>query len=418
MSNTNGTETTETPTRRDSRERQRAGSRRGSERSERTRREYVKYGGVVIGGGLLAGCTGTGDEVESEDDGDGESYSVTMSPAGEITLDHPPERVFTNLVHHADMALALGYGESINALYSPENFGTLYELFLERLEGVSTDWAGLPNSWNIDKEHLYELDSDLHLADPAYMTVMDSLDRDDIEEIGENVAPWFGNAYSDSQREPPEAWADDYEYYTLWEIFEKVAAVFREEQRYQELTEIRTDLLAEIEANLPPETDRPRVARIQTGLSDGELSIWPFALDDPGYEQAHLRPLGAKDAFTDTEAYSEIDLEAVVEADPDVMLITHAMGPTRDFLETKDHLESDPVAQGIPAVENDRVYPMAIRYGGPIAHLFQLEMGAKELYPEAFGEWPRYDGGAYPEFPESEQLFDRQRVADIINGDI
>lgn len=382
-----------------------------------TRREYVKYGGAVIGGGLLAGCTGTetGDEDDSE--GDDGSYAVTMAPAGEITLERPPERVFTNLVHHADMALALGHGDSITALYNPENFGTLYELFLERLEGVSTDWTDLQASWNIDKEHLYELDNDLHLADPAYMTVMDSLDRDDIEEIGETVAPWFGNAYSDSHREPPAAWADDYEYYTLWEIFEKVAAAFREVQRYQELTAIRTDLLAEIEANLPPETDRPRVARIQTGLSDGELSIWPFVLNDPGYEQAHLRPLGAEDAFTDAKAYSEIDLEVLVEADPDVILNTHAMGPTRDFVELKDHLENDPVAREILAVENDRVYPMAIRYGGPIAHLFQLEMGAKELYPEAFGEWPSYDGGAYPAFPESEQLFDRQRVAEIIKGD-
>ncbi|ELY98732.1 iron ABC transporter substrate-binding protein [Natrialba aegyptia DSM 13077] len=415
MTDTNDAKTTGAPTRRDSRERQRAGSRRGSERSERTRREYVKYGGAVVSGGLLAGCTGTGDEGERE--GDGESYSVTMAPAGEITLERPPENVFTNIVHHADMALALGHGDSINALYSPENFGTLYELFLERLEGVSTEWADLPSSWNIDKEQLYELESDLHLADPAYMTIMDSLDRDDIEETGETVAPWFGNTYSDSQREPPAAWADDYEYYTLWEIFEKVAAVFREEKRYQELTAIRTDLLAEIEANLPPETDRPRVARIQTGLSDGDLSISPFALNDPGFEQAHLRPLGAVDAFTDIEAYSQIDLEALVEADPDVILNTHAMGPTRNFVETKDFLETDPVAREIPAVENGRIYPMAIRYGGPIAHLFQLEMGAKELYPEQFGEWPRYDGGAYPEFSESEQLFDRQRIAAIINGE-
>ncbi|AHG01573.1 ferrichrome-binding protein (plasmid) [Halostagnicola larsenii XH-48] len=384
---------------------------------EPTRRDTLKYGGALAAGVSLAGCSDlTGQAEESTPSASG-SYSVTMAPAGEITLEEPPETVFANRIHHADMALALGHGGSINGLYSPENFGTLYDLFLERLEAVTTEWATLPNSWNIGKERLYELDSDLHLADPAYMTVMDSFDRDDIEEIGENVSPWFGNAYSDSHREPPAAWADDYQYYTLWEIFEKVAAVFQEEKRYQEFTEIRTDLLSRIEANLPPERDRPRVARLQTGLSDGELSIWPFPMNDPGYEQAHLRPLGAEDAFTDLEAYGTIDLEALVEADPDVILNTHAMGPTRNFVETKDHLETDPVARAISAVENDRVYPLAIRYGGPIAHLFQLEMGAKELYPEAFGEWPRYEGGAYPEFSESEQLFDRQRVADIINGE-
>ncbi|VTT86250.1 ferrichrome transport system substrate-binding protein [Halorubrum sp. DM2] len=45
-------------------------------------------------------------------------------------------------------------------------------------------------------------------------------------------------------------------------------------------------------------------------------------------------------------------------------------------------------------------------------------MAAKELYPERFGQWPSYDGGRYPDFSPEEQLFDHQRVADIINGDI
>jgi hypothetical protein len=44
-------------------------------------------------------------------------------------------------------------------------------------------------------------------------------------------------------------------------------------------------------------------------------------------------------------------------------------------------------------------------------------MGAKQLYPDRFGEWPRYeDGDPYPTIPEDERLFDRQRVADIAAG--
>jgi hypothetical protein len=69
-----------------------------------TRREYVRYGGTVIGGGLLAGCAGQSDsrstptEAETdkstptetstpEDDG----YSVTMEPVGEVTFESVPE---------------------------------------------------------------------------------------------------------------------------------------------------------------------------------------------------------------------------------------------------------------------------------------------------------------------------------------
>ena len=195
-----------------------------------TRRDYVKYSGAVIGGGLLAGCSGGGTDSSTDtgpNDGtnssstptegvtgstmssgtettaDEESYSVTMSPAGTVTFDAPPKSAFTVLVHHADMALALGRGNAINAIYSPSNFGPLYDLFLERLDGVSVEWADLPNSWNIGKETLYELDSDVHLADPAYMTSMDGWATEDIEEVRANVAPWFGNAYSDRHRDPP-----------------------------------------------------------------------------------------------------------------------------------------------------------------------------------------------------------------------
>jgi hypothetical protein len=65
------------------------------------------------------------------------------------------------------------------------------------------------------------------------------------------------------------------------------------------------------------------------------------------------------------------------------------------------------------------VYTQGARNQGPLLNLFQLEMTAKQLYPEQFGEWPGYtDGDPYPEIPADEQLFDRQRVADIVNGDI
>jgi len=58
-----------------------------------------------------------------------------------------------------------------------------------------------------------------------------------------------------------------------------------------------------------------------------------------------------------------------------------------------------------------------MRYQGPIMNLFQIEMGAKQLYPDVFGEWPDYeDGQHYPEIPEDEHLFDRQRVAEVVIG--
>jgi hypothetical protein len=52
-------------------------------------------------------------------------------------------------------------------------------------------------------------------------------------------------------------------------------------------------------------------------------------------------------------------------------------------------------------------------------NLFQLEMTAKQLYPDRFGEWLGHiDGEAHPEIPCRERLFDRMRVADIVNGGV
>jgi iron complex transport system substrate-binding protein len=66
----------------------------------------------------------------------------------------------------------------------------------------------------------------------------------------------------------------------------------------------------------------------------------------------------------------------------------------------------------VAAVTNDRIYPGGTAVQGPIVNMFQTEMVAKQLYPEEFGEWR-----GLGETPEDERLFDRERVANIVNGD-
>jgi hypothetical protein len=65
---------------------------------------------------------------------------------------------------------------------------------------VSVDWEGLYSSWPPAKEKLYELDSDVHLADPAKVATADTFSVEDINEIEENVGPWFGNTLSDTHQ--------------------------------------------------------------------------------------------------------------------------------------------------------------------------------------------------------------------------
>ncbi len=392
-----------------------------------TRREYVKSGSALVAGGLLAGCTdgsgsdrtspatSSGTATDQATTTDAGSYSVTMAPIGEVEFGEVPESIFTRLTHHAGMAFALGRGDDVNAMHAPDYYDALWNQFTPRLPGVSLDWTGLYSSWEPSKEKLYELDSDVHLADPASVTALGGWNTTDVEEVGEGIGPWFGNSLSARHQAPPDAWADSYEYYGLWEQFEKVAEVFQERGRYEALASVRADLLGTIEDGLPPENERPTA--VMVGASNMAEEIYAYTLSNPGFLTAHTRPLGPRDAFEGTvESGSTVDFETLLEADPDVMLLLGGLFPDTSMLDARDTLDADPVAAEITAVRNGRVHPQGARYQGPILNLFQLEMTAKQLYPDRFGEWPTYTDGPYPEIPEGERLFDRQRVANVVTG--
>ncbi|GAA0214711.1 ABC transporter substrate-binding protein [Halobaculum roseum] len=403
-----------------------------------TRRDYVKYGGALVGGsGLLAGCTGqsndgattTQEPIERTETAAEEtegtataspeaSYSVELSPVGEVTLEEPPTNVFTHFPWFPDMASALGQGDTVNSLWWDGTVAGL-EYFTAGFDDFEIEWADEAGQYGFSKEQLYELDSDLHLVDPAWVTTQDNWSRADIDEIEDNVGPWLGNYYSSFHATPPQEWADGYEYHSLWGVFDRVATLYDERERYEALRSVRDDLISTVEAGRPPESDRPTAAYLS--ISADLSSIYQLRLNAPGYWNSHTRPLGAVDAFGDDEfsgPFKEIDMEALLEADPDAILALWTVTDTFDFGELKRNLRDDPVGSELSAVRNDRVYPQGTRWQGPLMNLFQLEMTAKQLYPEEFGAWPEYENGdTYPEFGADERLFDHRRVADVIAGD-
>jgi len=409
-----------------------------------TRRRYLTLTGAIATGGLLAGCsenagsnateaatdtatdtpesTATATETTEADDEtttdqsttDG-SYTVEMAPMGEVTFESVPESIFTRLTHEAGMAFALGRGDDVNAMHAPDYYDSLWNQFTPRLPGVELDWTGLYSSWNPSKEKLYELDSDVHLADPAGIDALDGWDRSDVEEIATGVSPWFGNYYSYANAEVPGEWEQEYEYYDLWELFRRTAQVFQEGERYEALKAVYDDIVTQVQSDLPSETERTTATMAL--LSDLD-DIWMYKVNATGYAAAHTRPCQAIEAFgDDVDSGANVDMEALLEADPDVLFALGGMHPGTDMAGIRQSLEDHSVGSALSAVQNDRVHAQGARFQGPIVNLFQIEMTAKQLYPDRFGEWPTYVEGPYPEIPAEEQLFDRQRVADIINGD-
>ena len=385
-----------------------------------TKREFLRYGGTLLGGTGLTGCLGGG-EAETEPDasdtddgsdsdsseGDTGTYSVKMEPVGEVEFDGVPERWIPYDGGYADMGVALGRGEDITGIGNGNDY---YTYVYDELPGVDVSEQVEENPEVRTKEEFYELENDVHLYDPEMLIHWFDWSQDDVDEIHDRLAPLFGNLIfrrSDDWHE--------HRYYTLYEAFEKVAEVFQEQERYNAFKELHDDYISNIRSELPPEEDRPTVLLTFEGTEQPE-SFSPYRLDDKGTSKKQWNDLGVNDILSDTDIENlsttnrgELDYENLLELDPEVLLVRgHERKSPSEFRETVlGYMQEHPVASDLTAVQNGRVYRGGYLHQGPIHNLFLTERAAQQLYPDVFGE-----------VTGDRELFDRDRVAEIVEGDV
>jgi iron complex transport system substrate-binding protein len=288
------------------------------------------------------------------------------------------------------------------------------ELFYDQLPDTNipaaSEVTNIRGGGSISVELFYELDADLHLIDPRLPRFYFKWSDNDVEEVGENVAPFFG---SFARRKLPR----DYEFYTLYEVFDRVADVFHRQGRYEAFVDLREDVQARIDERLPPASERPDVALLAGGSEPSKGKF--FAMDPTrlGYETFHYRDLGVGNALTEytdqTEGvFTQIDYEALADADPEQIFFHWRLRTPREQFEEGfvQPMREHPVGSEVTAVQEDRVFRGGTAEQGPILSLFQTELLATQQYPDAFGAFPGF--GEQPDEP----LFERQRVGDIING--
>ena len=382
-----------------------------------TRRDCIKGSGAIIGGGLLAGCTGdtaTESTATQSDETAGTpttteeaSYTVTMEPVGEVTFQTVPDRWLPYGGSYADMGVALGQADGLTGLGGADRY---YTYVYDELPGVTVDQETVDAHPEVrTKEEFYELDSDVHLYDPGMLINWFDWSQSDVDEIAANVAPFVGNMIFRRSDE----W-HDYRYYTLYEAFEKVAEVFQERERYEAFKRVHDDYIAELQNQLPPAEERPEVLLTFEGTNEPE-SFSPYRLSDSGTSKKQWRDLGVTDALagTDIENLSttnrgEYDYETLLEVDPEVILVRgHERKSATEFRETVlQFMQDHTVGSQLTAVQNGRVYRGGYLRQGPIHNLFLTERAAQQLYPDIFGE-----------VTSDTELFDRQQVADIVTGD-
>ncbi|WP_367175127.1 ABC transporter substrate-binding protein [Haloarcula rubripromontorii] len=387
-----------------------------------TRRDIVKSGGALALGGLFAGClsdsgqessaaesndtptdTGAGG-TEAEPSTSNEAYSVTMEPVGTVEFDSVPETIAPFTADYIDMLVALGHGDAVQSIWYRGRYKTLH---YEELDGVSIDLDGLTQLWNdgVSKEPFYEMDADLHLIDPnALIDWLGAWDQSDLTEIRENVAPFLGNLIF----RQTDDW-HDYRYYSLYEAFEKVAAMVQEQARFEAIRSIHDELVETVQARLPAPADRPNAALVFAGEEPEEFT--PYRISGNGANKEHFQTLGISDAFADTgvEGYSgseSLDYETLLEIDPDSLLLRyHREGKTREEFENSvlAYMKDHEVGSQLRAVQNDRVFRGGPIYTGPLHNLFMIERYAKAYFPDEFTET---------------HLFDRAHLAEIITEGI
>ncbi|MGQ4557631.1 ABC transporter substrate-binding protein [Halobellus sp. GM3] len=396
-------------------------SRRNSQtRSGHTRRTVLRYGAGVLTAGALAGCTGgsgegadgtpTAADTTTSGSADGttesggatstaEPYTVELAPVGEVAFEAVPETWVANNGSWADMGIALGL-EPPAGVWLPSRYHTQY---YDEIPGVSVDKSGIRQLWGdggVGKEQFYELDADVHVLDPNFLLNRGEWSEADVEEL-RAIGPVFGNSIFSRNY----AWHEDYRYYTLYEAFEKLAAVFQRTDRYEAFEAVHEEFQTALGPVVPGRSERPEAAVLWAGGDEPE-SFYPYVIDE-GTSFKHLTDLGVRDALANSDVkdfYSSrgaIDFETILDIDPEVLLIRGQEAKTGgEFRDTVvAFMQEHAVASELTAVENGDVYRAGPLYQGPITNLVVTERLARTLY-DADGE-----------------LFDRERVGAIVNGD-
>ncbi|WP_459810768.1 ABC transporter substrate-binding protein [Halopiger thermotolerans] len=323
---------------------------------------------------------------------------------GAVEFEGPPERWTALLPTFADMAFALGGGQTLG-IQNHKRFGS--EVF-DELPGIEFDADEVVEltEGGVDKERFYEMNADVHFIDPNILSYWYDWDQSDIEEVRTEIGPFFGNFI----RRHSDEW-HDYRYYDLYEAFELMADVFRARDRYEAYVDLHEEMLETIDDRLPPAEQRP-TAMLVYPASEAGTEFYPFRFDDGGISTKQWRDLGLTDALATTDVghyrYGErstIDLETLLEIDPEVLLVRNYGGASEsEFRDAVvEPLLEDPVASEVQAVQDEAVYNAGYLDQGPIINYYHTERAATDIYPDAFAD---------------ATLFDRERVAEIVRGNV
>lgn len=357
----------------------------------------------------------------------------TLEPCGTVQLKEEPKRIVTFNHNQNDMLETFKWGDRLIGTGYPKSF--YYSFYNQipnwtfdiRKENENLQFFQYQAAGVFDKELFYKLNANIHHIDPNRLAMMKGWSREDVNEIAENVGPFFdNNATMLGDDAVNRDWGvfSGAIYYTFEEYTRAFYKLYNQVEKGEALLDFIHAEEARIKERIHTLNYRPRVAIFRwKGNEITRVGI------NSGIEHLQYRTLEVRDAFKGQEEkvrpkvedksvlMGRIDLEGLLKIDPDVIIMpyiiytfendNHIMTPPWKALCS---LKDDPIGQKLSAIKNNRMYPGGVLMQGPIFYCFQLEMAAKQIYPELFGEY--HQDNIYS---KEEQLFDREELSRILN---
>lgn len=352
-------------------------------------------------------------------------YSVKLSPCGIIEFKKIPEKILSSQETYNDILISFNKGQNIKAVSSADKF--YYEFYNDLKITNILNKNGLmqisTGRNTYDKELFYSINADIHHIDPVTLAMTKGWGESDVKEISKNIGPFFANRYSIENKKPKHL--KDYKFYTLDEINLKFGEVYKKETIAKKINEFTEKFILLIKNKLPKRS-KPKSIAIVYLCRKG---IVPFDSTSNGYGLSQYKIFKCEDAFKNkgikTYSYegnfgTMLDKEILLLANPDIIIINEGIyidkkykffsRRTEILLKEFNKFKDDPLLKDVPAFKNNNIILGGIYDQGPITRIYQIEMLAKQLYPEIFGKFK--EGCNYK---IEEQLFSRDELRRIIN---
>lgn len=258
-------------------------------------------------------------------------YPVTVDNCGtEVTFDSPPERVVTIKSTSTELMLALGLADRVIGTAFAD--GPVPEAWADEAADLDVISDQAPSN-----EVVLAKEPDLIFAGWESNLAADTAgERDDLAKLGINTY------VSPAACMEPEHQPDKMTFELLFDQFREAGQVLGASEAAEELIAAQQAELAEVEQAVEGTT--------ALWWSSGEDT--PFVGGTIGAPQMVLDAVGLTNVVTEKATWSSLGWEAILDADPDVLVLVDATWNSAD--DKIKSLESNPATRELSAVKAER----------------------------------------------------------------